>query len=181
MIRLNPLKSLNASFVLMLILSGTFHGKKDLSDDRELAAALGDMLVAWSNAEDALQNVFKLMTDMSWEMIQAGYFAIPTLRSRAEFLKSMLKEWEQDTYDADEISRQIDKLYRLAKTRNDWVHGQYAGRNFSGGTVIFDMKEERGSNKRLRNMKTSDVRSHVDAVQKRADKIRELVTPPKWR
>ena len=53
---------------------------RDLSHDRDLATALGDMVVAWS-ADQALVQVMHVMLGVPWKMASSGYHQIPTFES----------------------------------------------------------------------------------------------------
>lgn len=161
----------------MLLLFGTFGGLRDLKHDRELAAALGDMVIAWSNAEQALVQVFHKLTNTSHAMATAAYYRIPTFEARTKTIRAMLSEWETDQYDPAEIQRAILKLNGLARTRNNWVHSTWLWQNGSGGTYICDYREEKDDPKRMRPVKAADVANHVEAVQLRAQAIWDLAEP----
>ncbi len=165
--------------MLLLLLGGTYHDKRDLNDDQELAAALGNMIVAWSAAETALQLVFRLVTNLPWEIVEVNYFKKkPTLQARTEFLKDVLNKWETSDYDVAEIISQIEKLYRLAGTRHHWVHGKFAGLNRANETVVFDMREDRNSPDRIKPIEPAHVRVHIKAVHNRIDEIKALIEQP---
>lgn len=122
---------------------GTFSGLRDLANDRGLAATLGDMLVAWSNAEQALVEVLRIMTGMSYPMVTSCYYRIPTFEARTKTIRAMLCEWQTDQYDPKAIHRAILKLTAISKTRNDWVHAVWLSQQWSGGTYLCDYREEK--------------------------------------
>ena len=59
-----------------------------LSHDPKLAAALGDMIVAWAYAETVLINTLTRVLGSNLNKIQAGYYRIPTFESRVRFLNA---------------------------------------------------------------------------------------------
>jgi hypothetical protein len=154
---------------------GMYGGLRDLTHDRELAGRLGDMVIAWSNAENALVNVFHIITNVSWAMAAAGYYRIPSFEARTKTMRAMLCEWNTDVYNPGAIHRAVLKLNALSKFRNDLVHGNWAQAQGSGETVIFDYRELPDAAKRCRPVKAVDIKNHVEAVHLRTDQLLALV------
>jgi hypothetical protein len=154
---------------------GFYSGLRDLNHDRELAATLGDMVIAWSNAENALVNVFYKITNVSWAMAAAGYYRIPSFEARTKTIRAMLCEWNTEVYDPGAIYRAVLKLNSLSKFRNDLVHGSWAQAYGSGETVIFDYRERPDAAKRYRPVKSADIKNHVEAVHRRTDQLSALM------
>ena len=50
-----------------------------------------------------------------------------------------------DDFDKEAIVGAIDKLAKLARTRNHWVHGDWCAPEDMSETVIFDMRAKDGT------------------------------------
>lgn len=161
----------------MLDLLGTFSGIRDLSHDRELAASLGDMVVAWSRAERALIGLLHKVADIPWPMAAAAYYRIPTFESRCKTIVAMLAEWQTAEFDCEALQRTVFKMKSLAGARNGWVHGSWARAQGTNKTVIFDYREAAATGKRRRPVKSADVFGHIDAVNRRTDELIQLLQP----
>src|SRR5690242_5604305 len=98
----------------------------NLDNDQALARALGNMVIAWANAETALVFAFSAVADITVNMAIMGYYRVPTFESRVKALRAMIEEWKSSKYDKVAIDHAIEKLSKLSKTRNDWVHGVWA-------------------------------------------------------
>jgi hypothetical protein len=153
-----------------------------LNHDVPLAQALGHMVVAWSSAERALQFVMVQVLGIHISMASTAYYRIPTFESRVKFLRAILSEWKTKQYDPVSISTAIDKLSKLAQTRNHWIHCSWI-KTFPRGevTMIVDHREETTSPKRLKPVKAADIMNHVQAVQRRTLAILNLVPAPPLR
>lgn len=150
---------------------------RDLHGSPELAAALGNMLVAWSDAERSLQAVIHKATDMDQRLISDIFSQVPTFDGRKKLAKTLLDRWVHAGPEQEAVKTAIDQLSRLAKTRNDWVHGAWAEPMIAGTDlpkVIFDYREPHGSRKRRKPVKAVDILGHVRAVNQKALDIIEL-------
>lgn len=70
-----------------------YHDLSNLNHDRSLAAALGDMVVAWAEAESVLCATLARVTGMNINMCTMGYYRIPTFESRRKYLEALMAEW----------------------------------------------------------------------------------------
>jgi len=154
---------------------GMYGRLRDLPHDRELAGTLGDMVIAWSDAENALITIFHKIANIPWEMAVAGYYRIPTFDARTRVIRAMIREWKTDVYNPNAIDHEIENLNKLSRTRNGWVHGYWAQAHGSCETNIFDYRQEQHSAKRCLPIKAADVRNHVEAVHQRTDQLWALV------
>jgi hypothetical protein len=154
-------------------MAGAYYSLRDLAHDQKLAAALGDMVVAWAYAELSLMATQARILDVNLTLIQAGYYAIPTFGGRVKFTKALLREWEPDGFDKVAIEATVDALDGLASARNHWVHGDWCGNETE--IVIFDHRREDTSPHRRKPVKPADVRNHVKAVLSRADTLNGLI------
>jgi hypothetical protein len=65
---------------------------RDLTHDPKLALALGNMVVAWADAERALIRVFGRIAKIDYKLAVAAYYRIPTFESRVKVIRAMLDE-----------------------------------------------------------------------------------------
>jgi hypothetical protein len=150
------------------------HGLRDLDHDPALAAALGNMVVAWAHAETVLLGTLARVSGSRLNMIQAGYYRIPTFEARVKFLQGLITEWNTEKFDKSVISAAIDKLSKLASTRNHWIHGDWCLIVHTKETVIYDQRAALGS-PRCKPVKAADVASHCEAVIRRASDLNSLI------
>lgn len=155
----------------------------DLRNYPELAQALGDMVVAWSNAERAILDTLQEALGISSQAAHAMYFRIPTFESRVKVLQAILAQWKPDyssdpevvcPQDPKELSHIVGKLSRLSVTRNGWIHGRWAFSTRNGSLAIIDYREEPGSPAHRRPVKAADIRNHVAAVHKWATLLQNV-------
>lgn len=162
----------------MLFLAGTFGGLRNLNHDPELAKALGDMVVVWSNAEQSLVNVLHRMSSLPYPMAVAAYYKIPTFEARVKVIRAMLCEWKTDKYDIKAIDRAVLKLNVLARTRNKYVHRTWLIRNLSSETYLCNYRTETEDPDRMELVNVSVVRNHVSAVERRAIALWQITEKP---
>jgi hypothetical protein len=148
---------------------------KDLSHAPDLAAALGNMVVAWAYAEHVLLQVISRVTSAGLNMSLAGYYRIPTFESRTKFILALLSEWSTFHYDKDAIVMRVEKLGKLAAARNQWVHGDWCANRSKTTTVIFNHRVSSESSERRKPVKKADVMNHCAAVLGRAEELAQLV------
>jgi hypothetical protein len=145
----------------------------DRLQDREIAAALGDMVIAWSAAEYSLIEVFATVAAIPWPMASAAYYQMPTYESRTKVLSAMLAKWETAPFPVATLVNEINALSRLSKTRNHWVHGYWVQQLMGPTISTFDM---RGPEPReAKPVKAADISNHVAAVQRRTRAIQEAL------
>jgi hypothetical protein len=58
----------------------------------DLAAALGNMVVAWARAETAIVKAYAVVTEMHYNVAAAAYYNIPTFESRTKALLAMIQD-----------------------------------------------------------------------------------------
>ena len=152
----------------------------NLDHDPKLAHAFGQMVVAWAHAETLLVNVFAAATGNDHNRVIAAYYRIPTFESRVKVIRAFLAEWETQEFDRDEIARAVDRLSRLSKTRNGWVHGVWCLTHSKRETVILDYRAQDGTEDISRPVKAADVLNHVAAVRLRTKELTDLIPLPYW-
>ncbi len=146
-----------------------------LDYDRELAAALGDMVIAWAYAETALVLTFSRITKVPVHNATIAYYRIPTFESRVKFICALLTEWDATDFDKKAIGREIMKLNALSRKRNGWIHAVWTRKEETKETVIFSFRSVNPDAERLKPVKATDVENHVEAVNKRSENLRSLV------
>jgi len=156
----------------------TYHAIEDLSHDPKLAAAIGNMVVAWARAEIVLLSALSRIADINLNMSLAGYFRIPTFEARVKFILALIPEWKTDKFDKDAITTAIEKLSKLASARNHWIHGDWCIDKARTQTVIFNHRVPVNSSERRKPIKEADVLNHCEAVKKRARALADLID---WR
>jgi hypothetical protein len=152
-----------------------FFSLYNLSHNRDLAAALGNMVVAWAYAEHILLQVIARVTGAGLNMSQAGYYRIPTFEPRTKFILALLSEWETSHYDKEAITKTVEKLGKLSGARNGWVHGDWCTNKSETITIIFNHRAPIDSQDRRKPVKEADVMNHCKAVIGRADELKQLI------
>jgi hypothetical protein len=148
---------------------------QNLDEEPELAAALGNMVIAWSYAEQALMNVMGRVTGLPLNTVLGAYYRIPTINSRMQFLLVLLEQWKMPKFDPTAIEREIIGLAKLSATRNHWIHNEWCRGGPSKEIVQFDQRAKVDSPHRRKVIKATDVSNHNDAVLKRCRKIDQLI------
>jgi hypothetical protein len=152
-----------------------YYSLEDLSHDPKLAEALGNMVVTWAYAENTLLQVISRVTGAGLNMALAGYYRIPTFESRTKFLLAIISEWDTSHYDKDAIILRIEKLGKLASTRNRWVHGDWCSDLQKASTIIFNHRADENSPDRRKPVKGADVTNHCQAVLKWTKELAQLI------
>lgn len=144
----------------------TFDDLDNLDHDPGLAAALGNMVVAWARAETALVKAYALVAKIHYNLAASAYYRIPTFESRVKVLLALIEE-QQDTVDRrEELAKAVEKLAKLSSARNKWVHGLWMVERGTDHTFVIPMREP-ASTRRGRQIKAHDVEDHVSAVRRR--------------
>lgn len=152
-----------------------YYTLKDLDHAPEIAAALGNMIVAWAHADQMLIFALARISGMTIHMAQDGYHRLPTFEARVKFLKAIADEWQPEDFDKPAILQGIDKLAKLARSRNHWVHGDWCAPDDRSSTVVFDMRAKDGTPDRRKTVKAHDIDHHRQRVIERADELGELI------
>jgi hypothetical protein len=148
---------------------------KKLEHDPELGYALEDMVVAWAYAETILIGVLACITNSGLNIIQAGYYRIPTFEARIKFIRAMIPDWKTTKFDKVAIDHEVEKLSSISAKRNHWIHDDWCYERDSGAIVIFDHRSEPGSPNRRKPVKAHDVLNHANTVRKRAEALAGLI------
>jgi hypothetical protein len=146
-----------------------------LMHDPQLAAALGDMVVAWAAAETILITTLTQILGSNLNLIQVGYYRIPTFESRVKVINALIDKWEPKGFDKPAIKRAVTKLAKLASARNHWIHGNWCASEDFTETVIFDYRSSADSPNRRKPVKAADVENHTNAVRLRTHELLHLV------
>lgn len=150
----------------------------NLDHDPALATAIGNMIVAWAQAESHLVNVFAYATNIHHNSATIIFSRIPTFESKVKVTRAALAEWETKKFDKAKIDSEVDGLNGLSGTRNKWVHGLWCWHKETKETVVFNFRaaEERGG--RMLPVKAHDVQDHIRAVLARIRNLAGLLPYP---
>jgi hypothetical protein len=147
-----------------------------LAHDPELAAALGDMIVVWAYAETILINTTTRVLGSNLNKIQAGYYRIPTFEARVKYLNALIEHWKPEPrFDKNKIAKAVERLSKLAITRNEWVHGDWCAAEDGSHVVVFNHRVPGSSPRRTKPVKAHDVEHHVNTVRTRARELFHLI------
>jgi hypothetical protein len=146
-----------------------------LMHDPQLAAALGDMVIAWAAAETILITTLTQILGSNLNLIQVGYYRIPTFESRVKFINALIDKWEPKDFNKPAIKRAVTKLSKLASARNHWIHGNWCASEDFSEIVVFDYRSASDSPNRRKPVKAADVENHTNAVRLRAYELMHLV------
>ena len=149
---------------------------RSLAHDRELAAALGNMVIAWAYADKLLIGTQARILRTNLNLIMAGFYRIPTFESRVKFTRALITEWESRDFDRPAIDKAVKKLSDLSSARNHWIHGDWcATQDPSPKIVIFNHRVDVESADRRKPVKASDVLNHTEAVHRRCSALAQLI------
>jgi len=147
----------------------------DFKKDPLLAQAVGDMVIAWSRADIALFSTFARIAGIRLNMAMESWSRIPTFESRTKFLHGLLQEWDTKEFDGGAISRSIEKLSRLAKTRNGWVHGDWCYDEDQKIFVVFNHRLHPTHKERGKPVKVNEVATHCQALRVAYRELEKLI------
>jgi hypothetical protein len=150
----------------------------NLRHEPKIAESLGNMVVAWARAESVLTNTFACVVNIHLNMAIMAFSRVPTFEAKIKVVRAALTEWKPKQYDRDAIDKAVDKLSKLARARNDWVHGVWC-RDQEGRreTVIFDFRAPEADGRR-KPVAAPDIENHIEAVKKRTADLLALVKFP---
>lgn len=152
---------------------GFLYDIRSLGDDnRDLAEALGNMVIAWASAESVLIQVFSEVAAMDIDMAHIAYYRIPTFEARTKVLAAIIPEWYGvPSGHKDGLLEALEKLRGLSKARNDWIHGLWTIGKPGSGIYVLDFRAHRDSPGRRKPVKAADVENHNEAVLTRANDV----------
>lgn len=152
----------------------------NLDHDKRTAIALGNLIVVWAYAEATLSFCLAEVFSIDANMAIASYYRIPTFESRVKFLTAALATWKpKPGLDKDKIETAIEKLSKLAKPRNDWVHNVWCIDRATKETVIFDYRKP-VSVERRKVIKAHDIEFHCKTVRQRTTDLQSLLPNYDW-
>ena len=131
------------------------------SDNQDLATAIGDVILAWTQAEYDLVAMLAAMLDIPMNRASQLYHKIPNFRGRVQVLYTLMAC--TDVF--EQFRPFISKLSSLSKTRNAIVHGAFirAVEGLEIRRVRLDEPSE--SDNRSAVTKAHDIRQHADTVR----------------
>lgn len=152
----------------------SFTDINSLKSHPDVAMALGEMVIAWANAETAIMFSMCAVCGVSTDMAHFGYYRIPTFEARVKFITAMIPQWETTRYNKEAIAKAIDQISGLSLTRNNWVHGVWSEDNTTKGLVVFNFRarENKGRNKPV---KAHDINDHTRKLVEYTASLRGLI------
>lgn len=139
------------------------------TDNEALARAIGDVILAWSNAEYAQVGMMAAILGLSHNRASTLYYQYSNFRSRTKALRAIM----EDAPEFLPLKPYVEKFSALSHTRNQIVHGVYIQEIGSSKIYRARMDEPRQSSRRSIVTKPNDIQQHADAV--RAE-CRRLIT-----
>lgn len=137
-----------------------------------LATALGDMMLAWTEAEHAQSLAFAVMLNTSLYKATRLYQKLPNFRSRTQALFALIELHPE----FDSIRPSVSGLSSLSKTRNDWVHGNFIQSWETPDDIrAINLDENLESPKRSKPIKAADIHNHAEAVRVRATALETTI------
>jgi hypothetical protein len=150
-----------------------------LRGHEDIAAALGNMIVAWSGAEQTLVHAMANVSGMDINQANKGFYRIPTFESRVKFILGIIPGWRADDNQKQELTKAIEALSGLAAARNSWVHNSWVEDIAVGGGGVFVINERAAPGKPWhKEVKAHDINHHTETVIKRTNELRALLTWP---
>ncbi|WP_432200966.1 hypothetical protein ACRAQ7_01540 [Erythrobacter sp. W53] len=131
----------------------------------KLAAALGDMLLAWTAAEQAQIEAMAAMLNVAHNNCMRIYQKLPNFRSRTQMLKLLIEQ----NPEFEPILTEVEAISKLSKTRNRYVHGGFIESKDEIRSV--DYEKSSGHERRSVSTKPSDITNHANAVRTRAENL----------
>lgn len=167
-----PGSSIIASF-LGLDMADGFRSLKTLETAPDIAAALGDMVVAWANAESALLWALSHAAQIDANLTLTMYYRIPTFEARTKVIRAILQDDDCKLKNREAIDEVVERLSKLSRARNNWIHGAY----FSDGKniVTFDYRVRHDHPSRRKPIKANDIRHHVATVLQRTKELQKML------
>lgn len=150
-----------------------FDDLDNLEHDPKLAAAIGNMVVAWARAETVLANTYALVLGIHYNKIVEAYYVIPTFEARIKTLIALLSQWSEDEEKKAQIKSAIEKLSKLAGTRNGWIHGLWCSETKSDTTYVMNVRKPEGG--RHKPVTAHDVDNHSTTVRARTQELATII------
>ncbi|MBE5073672.1 hypothetical protein IM511_05075 [Erythrobacteraceae bacterium E2-1 Yellow Sea] len=141
-------------------------------DAPELARALGDMILAWTNAEERQAFAFAAMLDLNPDTAIVLYQKFSNFRSRTQSLYSLI-----DLHpDYEPCRKPIEKISGLSMTRNRYVHCTYLQDEDNPQDIrSVDYSQIENTPKRSLPVKAADIKNHAKAVLIKADELKDAL------
>jgi hypothetical protein len=98
----------------------------------EIAAALRNLVIAWSSAESKLVGVLSVVEDISYNEAARQYYKTSSFGGREKLLRKKISGWNSDKYEKDTICALMEELNGLSKQRNNFVHGVWSENKITG-------------------------------------------------
>ena len=146
-----------------------YHPIWSATDDQELATAIGDVILAWTQAEYDLVAMLAAMLDIPFNRASQLYHKIPNFRGRVQALYALMA----CTDGFEQLRPFIAKLSSLSKTRNAIVHGAFIRAHDGSEIRRVRLDEPTQNDNRSVVTKAHDIHQHADTVRANCIAFRE--------
>jgi hypothetical protein len=136
-------------------------------DDEALAAAIGDVILAWGMAEWAQVGMMAAILGIEHNRASTLYYQFSNFRSRTNALNALIV----DAPAFEPLSPFVAKFSKLSKTRNEIVHGLYIQEAGTPKIYRARMDVPRESGRRSVATKPNDIRQHAEKVREEAQRF----------
>ena len=83
------------------------------------------MVVAWANAESALLWALSHAAQIDANLTLTMYYRIPTFEARTKVIRAILQDDDCKLKNREAIDEVVERLSKLSRARNNWIHGAY--------------------------------------------------------
>jgi hypothetical protein len=141
----------------------------------EIAAALGEMVIAWANAEIGLIGALTRVSGSdNLNQMQRAYYHLPTFDTRIKYIRSLIPYWKTSTFDKDAIDKCVERIGKLAAARNHWIHADWCVDTELRRPITFNHRTSAPEAHKT-VVRAHDILNHVEAVRSRNQELQTLV------
>ncbi|MEQ8899730.1 MAG: hypothetical protein RID11_02350 [Roseovarius sp.] len=157
-----------------IVISRTSVGKPS-DDDPDLLKRLGQVIEAWSWLESMLRQSLVILFEGNQDASHAVYYSMHSLKARLDIIESVAKYVVPYCDERDGFISLITKARRLAKFRNNLVHGEI----HSGHAKDFQLLVGNSRNPErfdVSDISVSEILRHVEAVERLSEQFAMAIT-----
>lgn len=138
------------------------------AENPELASAIGDVILAWTQAEWELVGMMAAMLGVSHTKASSLYHQISNFHGRTQALYALVETSEG----FDGLKPFIAKFSKLSKRRNEIVHGLYISEFGTDKLYRAKMDESHDHPRRSVQTKPNDIAQHAQRVREECERLR---------
>lgn len=144
----------------------TISGLTDLDHNQNIASALAKTIILWSLVETHLKGLFIFLTGIGFVETDGIFVNITGLHSKIQILKTLVSRTALTERQKKTIISALNKVSRLAKTRNKYVHHTWWLDEDRKRIVLMNSKFKPGEKGYLTNVNAGNITTHNKAVQR---------------